>query len=55
MPQAEFKISGEIKDFTRVDNIYRTLKREGEKILENWTIDFNVSYIEKKGEIEIPE
>ena len=55
MPRAIFTIEGEITDFTRVDNLYRTLKREGEKLLNNWVINFDVKYTEKEGELEIPE
>ncbi len=49
MPKATFQISGEIKDFSRVDNIYRTMKREGEKLLDDWEIKFDVTFEEKKG------
>ncbi len=49
MPKATFQISGEIKDFTRVDNIYRIMKREGEKLLDDWEIKFDVTFEEKKG------
>lgn len=49
MPKATFTISGVIKDFSRVDNIYRTMKREGEKLLEDWEIKFDVTFEEKKG------
>jgi len=52
VPKAKFTIEGEIKDFTRVDNIYRTLKNEGNKLLSNWHITFDVEYTEKKGEGE---
>jgi len=52
VPQAEFKITGEIEDFTRVDNIYRTMKREGEKLLKNWKVEFKVNYVESEGDIK---
>ena len=52
MPRATFKISGDVKDFSRVDNIYRTMKREGEKLLDKWEIDFDVKFEEKQGEGE---
>ena len=55
MPKAVFTIEGEIGDFTRIDNLYRSLKREGEKLLKDWTIKLDVSYQERKGEGEIPE
>lgn len=50
MPEATFIIRGSIADFTRLDNLYKSLKREGDKLLENWTIDVEVKYSEKKGE-----
>ncbi len=48
MPKATFTITGEITDFGRVDNVYNTLKREGAKLLKNWTINVNVDYEEKQ-------
>lgn len=50
MPQATFIIRGAIEDFTRLDNLYKSLKREGEKLLTEWTIDVEVKYTEKQGE-----
>lgn len=50
MPEATFIIRGSIEDFTRLDNLYKSLKREGDKLLEQWTIDVEVKYSEKKGE-----
>ncbi len=50
MPQATFNINGNIEDFTRLDNLYKALKREGEKLLTNWTIDVSVQYSEKQGD-----
>ncbi|KKM76709.1 hypothetical protein LCGC14_1377430 [marine sediment metagenome] len=50
MPQASFIIKGDIADFTRLDNLYKSLKREGEKLLTNWTIDVEVKYSEKQGD-----
>jgi len=46
MPKATFKITGEIDEFDRIDNLYRSLKREGEKMLKNWIIEVNAEYIE---------
>lgn len=51
MPLAVFTITGSIKDFTRIDNLYSSLKRESDKLLTDWTIKVNVDYEEKKGEI----
>jgi len=50
MPKATFTITGEIEEFERVDNLYRSLKREGEKLLKNWEIKLDVEYEEKEGE-----
>ncbi len=53
MPRAVFTIEGEIEDFSRIDNIYRVLKREGEKLLSNWKIKFDIQFEESEGEGEI--
>lgn len=50
MPRAEFKITGEIDEFERVDNLYRVMKREGSKLLTDWLIEMEVKYSEKEGE-----
>lgn len=52
--KAKFIIEGEIEDFTWVDNLYRSLKREGSRLLKNWTITVDAKYIESKGDIEKP-
>lgn len=54
MPKCTFTIEGEIGDFTRIDNLYRSLKREGDKLLTDWTIRLNIAYTEKRGEGEVP-
>lgn len=50
MPECTFVIRGGIEDFTRLDNLYKSLKREGDKLLTTWSIDVDVKYSEKKGE-----
>lgn len=52
MPQATFNIVGKIEDFTRLDNLYRSLIRESDKLLSEWEIKIDVSYSEKQGEKE---
>jgi len=52
MPKSTFVITGDVADFTRLDNLYKSLKREGEKLLKNWNIEVKVEYTEKEGEIE---
>jgi len=52
IPVASFKITGEIDDFDRMDNVFRSLKREGEKLLKNWKIEIDASYSESQGEKE---
>lgn len=47
-PKATFEITGEIEDFTRLDNVYTTLKREGEKLLKNYVIKVTAEYEETK-------
>lgn len=51
MPAATFIIRGDIADFTRVDNFYSALKRESLKMLTKWTIDVEIKYTEKMGDI----
>ena len=48
MPKAMFKITGEITEFDRIDNLYRALKREGEKLLTDWTIEVTAEFSETK-------
>jgi len=50
VPEAKITISGNIEDFTRLDNVYRSLKREAEKLLSGWKMDIAVSYVETQGE-----
>ena len=51
MPLATITITGNIADFTRLDNLYTALKREGSKLLKSWSINVDVKYSEKEGEI----
>lgn len=53
MPKAIFTVEGVIEDFTRVDNMYRVMKRESDKLLTKWVIKFDVQYTETEGEGEI--
>ncbi len=50
MPESTYVIRGTVTDFTRVDNLFASMKREAEKMLTNWTIDVEVKYTETKGE-----
>lgn len=52
MPEASFTITGNIEDFTRLDNLYASLKRESNKLLSSWTIAIEVKYSEKQAESE---
>jgi len=47
-PKASFKITGEIENFNRVDNLEATMKREGKKLLKNWNIEIEVFYSESE-------
>jgi len=49
-PQCTFIIRGAIEDFTRLDNLYKSLLRESDKLLSDWTLDVEVKYTEKKGD-----
>lgn len=48
MPEASFTITGNIQDFTRLDNLYAALKRESDKLLTTWEIAIEVKYSEKQ-------
>ena len=50
MPECTFIIRGAIADFTRLDNLYKSLLRESEKLLDQWQLDVEVKYTEKEGE-----
>jgi len=50
MPRATFTIEGDIAEFDRIDNLYRSIKREGEKGLKNWTITVKADYVETQEE-----
>ncbi len=50
MPESTFTIKGKIDDFTRIDNLYKALKRESEKLLSEWVMNVAVTYEEKKGD-----
>ena len=51
MPEAEFKIVGAIKDFNQLDNLYKSLKREAEKLLDPWQLNVSVTFTESKGQV----
>ncbi len=52
MPEATFNITGNIADFTRLDNLYKSLIRESDKLLSQWEIKISVVYSEKQGEVK---
>jgi len=54
-PTASITIKGEIEDFTRIDNVYKSFKREGMKFLSNAEITVTIDYTERFGTQEIPE
>jgi len=49
-PRATIKISGDIKDFQQIDNLYKALKREGIKTLKDWVLEVDVAFVESEGE-----
>jgi len=53
MPQAEFKVTGDIADIGRVDNLFAALKRETMKALKAWKIEVTVQYTEQQGGGEV--
>ena len=50
MPECTFTIKGAIADFTRLDNLYKSLIRESDKLLTGWEMNVEVKYSEKQGE-----
>ena len=50
VPRATFKISGEIDDFLKVDNLYKAMKTQGVKLLKNWTIEVSMEFTESETE-----
>lgn len=46
-PKATIKVEGEIEDFTRIDNLYRAMKREALKLLKTAKIEVSVEYEEE--------
>ncbi|MQY77786.1 MAG: hypothetical protein GH151_01105 [Bacteroidetes bacterium] len=54
MPECTFIIRGSIADFTRIDNLYTSLRREADKLLKEWEINADIKYAEKAGEKEKP-
>jgi len=50
MPKTTFKITGDIEAFDRIDNFYKSMKREAIKMLKNWEIVVDAEYVEKQGE-----
>lgn len=50
MPECTFIIRGAIEDFTRLDNLYKSLLRESDKLLDKWTLNVEVKYTEVQGE-----
>ena len=47
-PTTVVKMSGKVKDFKQIDNLYTVVKREGSKLLEDWTLEITVDYKEEQ-------
>lgn len=45
-PEVTVVLTGKIADFSRIDNVYVSLKREGAKLLKDWKIDIDVKFSE---------
>lgn len=39
-------LKGKIADFDRLDNVYRSIKREAEKLLSDWELEIEMNYRE---------
>lgn len=51
-PEVTVILTGKIKDFSKIDNVYTVMKREGKKLLEDWKLEIDVKYIEE-GKAEV--
>jgi len=47
-PEVIVTLTGKISDFSRVDNVYTTLRREGAKLLKNWDLKIHVEFQESE-------
>lgn len=45
-PEVSVVITGKVKDFSKIDNVYTVLKREGKKLLEEWKIEIDIKFSE---------
>jgi len=45
-PEVTVILTGKIKDFSKIDNVYTVMKREGSKLLTGWKIDIDVKFNE---------
>ncbi len=45
-PQVVITLTGNIADFTRLDNVYKAMKRESAKLLKNWELKIDVNFQE---------
>jgi len=45
--EVKISITGLISDFSRIDNVYLSMKRECEKIFSKWNFDISIEYHEK--------
>ncbi len=50
MPGITVTLTGEIKEFDRIDNLFLALRREAKKMLTGWDIQVEAKYGEKEGE-----
>ena len=55
MPNCTFKIDGEIQNFSRIEDAFKAIRTQSEKLLNNWKIELNVQYTEAAGKGELPQ
>ncbi len=49
-PRTTVTMSGDIRNFAQIDNLYIAVKREGIKALKEWELNIQVDFSEKEGE-----
>ena len=45
-PQITVTLTGSIGDFTRLDNLYKSMKREAQKLFKDWQLKIDLDYTE---------
>lgn len=47
-PQITVTLTGSIADFNRLDNLYKVMKREAQKLFKDWQLKIDLDYSESE-------